>query len=87
LELKKLDHGFELVVRYFLNTHFARQSIKVSRIKNLVLSFDFLTISISGLFALGGIWILFYSFDDDDDDEGDGMGSPLLFPLYAPSPT
>ena len=29
----------------------------------------------SGLFALGGIWVLISGFDDDDND-GDGMTSP-----------
>ena len=29
----------------------------------------------SGLFALGGIWILISGFDDDDND-GDGMTFP-----------
>ena len=29
----------------------------------------------SGLFALGGIWVLISGFDDDDND-GDGMTFP-----------
>ena len=44
---------------------------------------DFLSLGISSAFALGGIWILFSSFDDDDDQDGGGMGSPVYEPFYA----
>ena len=34
-----------------------------------------IVICASGLFALGGIWVLISGFDDDDND-GDGMTLP-----------
>ena len=39
-------------------------------------------IVVSGLFALGGIWILIHGFDDDDND-GDGMTFPELKSLVT----
>tara|TARA_Y100001968_G_C19019502_1_gene554461 strand:- start:397 stop:537 length:141 start_codon:yes stop_codon:yes gene_type:complete len=36
-----------------------------------------MVICASGLFALGGIWILISGFDDDDND-GDGMTLPTF---------
>ena len=50
------------------------------------LEFDLASIGISAVFALGGIWVLFSSFDDDDDEDGGGLGSPVYEPAYAGSP-
>ena len=50
-----------------MNQVLANQKIK--------LGIDFLSLTISSVFALGGIWILFVSFDDDDDDDEDGINS------------
>ena len=37
----------------------------------------------SVLFALGGMWVLFSSFDDDDDEDGGGTGSPVYELSYV----
>ncbi len=50
---------------------------------------NLITISISSVIALGGIWIVFFidSFDDDDDqDGGGGSMSPVYEPTYVGSP-
>ena len=54
------------------------------RIELKELGIDFISLGISGAFALGGMWILFVSFDEDDDDDS-GMGSPVYEPFYAGS--
>ena len=43
-------------------------------------------VAVSGFLALGGMKILFSSFDDDDDDEGGGMGSRVYKPAFSGAP-
>jgi len=50
------------------------------------LDLDLIAIGFSVVFALGGIQILFSSFDDDDDDQNGGEGSPLLQASYIATP-
>ena len=58
-------------------------SSKVFWLFLLKLEFDLTSIGLSAVFALGGIWILFSSFDDDDDEDGGGTGSPVHVPIYV----
>jgi len=51
---------------------------------NLEIDFtEFATLILSAVLALGGMTVLFSSFDDDDDDEGGGAGSPIYEPSYS----
>ena len=74
-----------LSLRYVLGGFFLLFSSRVTGICKLELEFDLLVIGFSAVLALGGIKVLFSSFDDDDDDEDGGMGSPVYEPSFIGS--
>ncbi len=49
----------------------------------ILLASDLLTIFLSVLLSIGGVFALTSGFDDDDDQDGGGTGSPVFDPLFA----
>ena len=44
---------------------------------------ELVTIGFSAVLAIGGIKVLFSSFDDDDDEDGGGTGEAGYEPSFA----